>query len=104
MKKQIVDFYNTYVKRFLTFCRIIDEEGNLSITNLLVMLFVYKFAQTPMDSFSLESVGPMIGAMGLYFGKKVVNKSGSKPVITEEMSDEIMGKIKEFAKMDEEEK
>lgn len=103
MKKFIVDFYQTYIKRFLTFVRILDEQGNLSITNLLVMIFVWKFAQTSMDTFSIESVGPMIAAMGMYFGKKVVNKPKTDPVITPEVTDEIVNKLKEFTNMDQEE-
>lgn len=102
MKKAIADFYIKYIKPVLKFFRVIDEQGDLSITNLLVMLFVYKFAQTPMETFSIEAIVPVIGAMGMYFGKKVVTNSTTKKQPTTEVSDEVLKKIKEFAKMDSE--
>lgn len=102
MKNAISNFYIKYIKPVLKFIRIIDEPGDLSITNIMVMIFVYKFAQTPMETFSIEAIMPVIGAMALYFGKKIVNKSAGKEVNTQEVSDEVIKKIKEFAKMDSE--
>lgn len=93
-------FYIKYIKPVLKFLRIIDAQGDLSITNLLIILFAHKFANTPMETFNIESFVPVLGAMGMYFGKKVVDKPVTKidPAIT----DEIVGKLKTFANIESE--
>ena len=59
------------------FVRITDENNQLSVTNLLVALFAYKFFNTPITAGnitdlagSLVSLAPLLGAIGNYAYKK----------------------------------
>lgn len=60
-----------YVKRFLQYLRINDEQDNLSLTNILIYVMAYKFATTetnPVDMAALMTV------VLNYFGKKWLGK------------------------------
>jgi hypothetical protein len=58
--------------RLLTFLGLIDS-GELSRTNVLLWIFVGRFAMTPIQSASIADMAMALSAMGLYMGKKVVN-------------------------------
>lgn len=94
-------FYLKYIKPFLSFIRLIDKNGELSITNLVIIIFTFKFAITPMETFSIESIVPVIGAMGMYYGKRYINhKENTQAENDTKVTDDIINKMKEFANMD----
>ena len=61
------------IKQFLEFFGLIDDNGQLSRTNLLIYIFTIKFAVVPMQSASMNDLAMALGAMGIYMGKKVLS-------------------------------
>ena len=53
------------------FFRIIDENGQLSLTNIAVMVGLYKLCQT--NGTNLNDAGLMIGTLLNYAAKKYMN-------------------------------
>lgn len=95
-------FYLTYIKPVLKFLRLIDEQGELSITNILVIIFAFKFAYAPMEETSVQDMALALTAMGVYIGKKAIKEIAAAKkdsVVTQE----VVAKLKEFANMDTEE-
>lgn len=95
-------FYLTYIKPVLKFLRLIDEQGELSITNILVIIFAFKFAYAPMEETSIQDTALALTAMGVYIGKKAIYKiadAKKDSVVTQE----VVTKLKEFANIDTEE-
>ena len=80
----------------LGFLRITDEKNQLSITNILVMIFAIKFAMVPMEAATVMDMAMALAAMGVYMGKKVVTGmlEAKKNVVPQEVMDKIksMGK------------
>lgn len=92
-------FYQKYIKPLLKFLRLIDENGELSITNILVIIFAFKFAYAPMAETSIQDMALALTAMGVYVAKKAVTaytdaKKGSV------VPSEVIDKLKEFTGMD----
>jgi len=56
----------------------IDAEGSLSRTNLLIYIFTIKFAFVPMAEASINDLALALAAMGVYMGKKVVSAYENK--------------------------
>ena len=84
----------------LGFFRLVDENKVVSITNLLIYIFAFKFAYAPMESTNLQDMALALAAMGVYVGKKVVNAyaDGKKS----SLPSDLMDKMKNFVNDDEE--
>lgn len=80
---------------FLGFFGLVDDHRSLSRTNVILYIFVYKFAMVPLATSNInEMVGAVIalggvgGAMGLYaFKKNVATKAP-------QISDAVMNNIR----------
>jgi hypothetical protein len=81
----------------LGFFRLVDENNVVSITNLLIYIFAFKFAYAPMESTSLQDMALALAAMGVYVGKKVVNAyaDGKKQTLPSDLMDKMKGFIDE---------
>lgn len=77
--------------KMLAFLRIVDEKGQLSITNIMVMTFAIKFAMVPMESASIQDMAMALSAMGIYMGKKAV--TAYTETKTQQLPDDLMEKI-----------
>jgi len=80
------------IKKALSFLRILDETGQLSITNILVVTFAVKFAFVPMQSASIQDMALALAAMGVYVGKKAIN--GIVEAKKNTLPEELIGKLK----------
>ncbi len=91
MKAFFINIWNL-IKAFLKFFGLIDEQGQLSRTNILVYVFTVKFAFVPMETASIHDMALALGALGVYMGKKVVNAyvEGKKAT---SVSSDIINKI-----------
>ena len=56
-----------HIKRLLLYLRINDKEGNLSVTNLLVLILLIKVTLAPYSDLDIVALA---GAIFNYFGKK----------------------------------
>lgn len=82
---RILSFFKRMFFSFFGFLGLIDENRQLSRTNAILYIFVYKFAMVPIATSSInELVGAVValggvgGAMGLYaFKKNVISKVGT---------------------------
>lgn len=65
-----MDALQAKVQQVLTFLRLTDADGTLSLTSLTLIVALYKVAMAP----KLEIAGlvAFIGAMSMYSGKKVI--------------------------------
>jgi hypothetical protein len=56
----------------LGFFRLTDENNQLSITNILVFIFCFKFAVVQMETVGIKEMALALCAMGVYVGKKTI--------------------------------
>lgn len=82
--------------KLLNFLRLTDENGLFSITNIMVWIFVFKFAYAPMETIQTNDMILALSSMGVYMGKKVIGTVKER-VITEvkELPSELMEKLKD---------
>lgn len=102
MKNFFKNLYIIYIKPILKFCRLIDEQGDLSITNILIIIFAFKFAYAPMEVTSIQDMALALAAMGVYAGKHAITKITEAKKHTA-VTQEVITKLKEFANIDMEE-
>jgi hypothetical protein len=88
-------FYLTYIKPFLSFLRLIDENGELSITNILVIIFAFKLAFAPMEETNIQQMALALAAIGVYASKRIVSKVASAKKDSGVAKD-IVDKLKHF--------
>jgi hypothetical protein len=60
--------------------RVLDPDHTLSLTSLLLMVALVKFAVEPINT---ELLLALLGAAATYSGKKVINKMGSSDETSE---------------------
>lgn len=84
-----------YLKNLSKFFRLIDEQGQLSLTNLAVLVIIIKIAIT--SNVSIADAGALLISLLNYSGKKVLSQL-KKPVLTlpEQLFDQTQDKIKEL--------
>jgi hypothetical protein len=76
------------LKAILKFFRLADEDGSLSLTSLVLLVVVARFALTPIDmKMDTETLIALLGAIGAYQGKKMIKSRGS----SNEMATQIKG-------------
>ena len=63
------------MKRVLTFLNLLDNGGNLSITNIAVLICLYKIAASA--QFSGTEVGALVATLLNYAHKRLVNDGAS---------------------------
>lgn len=68
---QSKQLYN-YVRHGLHFLRLTDTKGLLSLTNITMMVVIYKLAMTPTLSFT-DMTALALGVMS-YQGKRIIEK------------------------------
>jgi hypothetical protein len=73
----------TYIKSVLAFLNILDREGNLSITNLAVIITLTKLAIAPQAS--LVDTGTLLIALANYSHKRLVTRDSVKSVVVEDI-------------------
>lgn len=95
--KRIKNFFYTIFK----FLGLLDTKKELSRTNLIIYVFIYKLAMVPLESASVEQMATALvaalGAMGVYVAKKVIE--GKKEIATVNntpttLPTELMDKLK----------
>jgi hypothetical protein len=64
------------VKRFLTFLNLLDNSGNLSITNVAVIICLVKIAMA--SQFSGTEVGALVATLLNYSHKRFVNAGAAE--------------------------
>lgn len=64
--------------------RILDPDHTLSLTSLLLMVALVKFAVEPVNT---ELLLALLGAAATYSGKKVINKMGQSDDTAETLAD-----------------
>lgn len=64
------------MKRILTFLNLLDNGGNLSITNIAVLLCLYKIAVAA--QFSGTEVGALVATLLNYAHKRAVNDGAAE--------------------------
>lgn len=64
------------MKSFLSFLNLTDTSGNLSITNIAVIVCVVKIALAP--QFSITEVGALLVSLLNYAHKRFVNDGANK--------------------------
>lgn len=62
------------MKQVLTFLNLLDNGGNLSITNVAVLICLYKIAASA--QFSGTEVGALIATLMNYAHKRLINSGG----------------------------
>lgn len=60
------------LKRALRYLRINDEKNMVSLTNLAMILILYKIASTPATS--MEDIGLLLGVLASYQAKRLIEK------------------------------
>ena len=83
------------IKWLLNFLRITDEQGVLSITNMLVYIFAVKYAMAPVATASIGDMAMALSAMGVYLGKKVI--TGVTQAKAPDITSDVVNKIKDMA-------
>ena len=83
-----------HIKSVLNFFGLIDAQGQLSRTNLLVYIFTLKFAFVPMETSSIHEMALALTALGVYMGKKVLTayvegKKVTSDVATQDVIDKL---------------
>ena len=73
----------------LKFFGLLDSGGELSRTNVLLWIFVGRFAVTPIQSASIADMAMALSAMGLYMGKKIVSAYAEKKLNPEDIINKI---------------
>ena len=53
------------------FLRLLDDSGQVSLTNIAVYITLYKLATAPLTNYT--DIAALIAAMGTYTVKKVIN-------------------------------
>jgi len=93
MKNLVMKIWG-YLKSVLNFFGLIDGNGQLSRTNLLVYIFTMKFAFVPMQTASIHDMAMAMAALGVYMGKKVLTayidgKSSKSDAVTGDVMDKL---------------
>lgn len=65
------------VKKVFGFLRIIDSDGQISLTNVALMIVLYKLGTA--YSVSFTEIGALFIALANYAGKKVINNANQTP-------------------------
>ena len=65
-----------FIKRFLKYLRINDDKDMLSLTNLAMILILYKIANT--TATSMEDIGLLLGVLSSYQAKRWLEANGKK--------------------------
>lgn len=63
---------NQWIHKILNFLRITDEDGVLSLTNIFIIIVLFKLAMAP--TLQLEEVATVFIAISNYMYKRHVNK------------------------------
>jgi len=96
--KSVASKFWKQVIAVLKFLGLIDGEGSLSRTNLLIYIFTFKFAFVPMADASIHEIALALAAMGVYMGKKVVgayeNKNTTQEVSIVESAEDLYENMK----------
>lgn len=82
-----------YFIDFLVFTRFINGDGNLSITNIAVIIVLYKLACTP--STSITDCGALFLSLSHYGWKKYINKDNVNQVT--EIANKIITKSEDLS-------
>lgn len=61
------------VKEILAFFRLLNENGNISITNAFAIITLYKYAM--LDSVTLDSMGAFLVIVGGYEFKRYIQRT-----------------------------
>jgi len=84
-----------YIKSLLNFFGLIDAEGQLSRTNLLVYIFTLKFAVVPMETSSIHEMALALATLGVYMGKKVITAYvEGKKAASDSTTQDVMDKLR----------
>lgn len=77
--------------RILSFFKLTDVSGKLSLTNVAFYIFLYKIATCSMGEITANDLALALSTVGLYFGKKVVNAvkdmKGVGPIALEKIAE-----------------
>jgi len=84
-----------WIKRVSEFLRLVDEQGQLSLTNITVYVVLFKIYQT--ENVSLLDAGALLVALLGYNGKKVLKYfNDKKQVLAADEANEIKQRLKEL--------
>lgn len=64
--------FNKWIHKILNFFRITDENGVLSLTNIFIIIVLYKLAMSP--TLNLEEVATVFIAISNYMYKRHINR------------------------------
>lgn len=81
------------VNRILKFLRLSDQEGDLSLTNISVMVLLVKIALVP--DFSINEAALFLTALGGYNLKKYFKQTEPKAIVQPTTSDVRLQKIED---------
>lgn len=65
-----------YIKRTLAFFRLLDENGDLSITNICVILLLYRIME--MEALTVKEIVAFLSVVGTYQFKRYVQRKGKQ--------------------------
>ena len=64
-----------FILRILRAFKIFNWRNEISLTNLAFYIVLYKLAVTNMADTSIGEIATALSILGLYFGKKIINKN-----------------------------
>lgn len=69
---------------FMRSMKLFNWKNEISLTNVAFYIVLYKIALTDMSGMSVAEMATALSVLGLYFGKKVLNKSSVTTNVTED--------------------
>lgn len=74
----------TLFKRLMRSLKIFNWKNEIALTNIAMYIVLYKVAVTDMGEMSIGEVATAMSVLGLYLGKKVLNKDRPIEMVKDE--------------------
>lgn len=65
----------SHIKKMLRSLKVLNWKNEVSLTNMALYIILYKMAVTEMGSMSIGEVATAMSVLGMYLGKKIINKN-----------------------------
>lgn len=80
-----------WILKILRSFKLLNWRNEVSLTNIAFYIVLYKLAITDMSETSIGEIATALSVMGLYFGKKLINKNRPMEMPPEDDEDEEGG-------------